>query len=94
MKRGPTVPPAVRRGPVGSRWGLEGPWGRRRVPYGSLHHSFINTGLQNSRAIRRGPSGPVVPKQVSNGNRSEPVMAREDPTGPDESLDSPVSVYD
>ena len=35
-----------------------------------------------------------VPKQDSDGNPSEPDMARRDPTSPDGSLDCPVSVYD
>ena len=49
---------------------------------------------RDSRAIRRAPWGPVVPNQGSDGNPSEPDMARRDPTGLDGSLDCPVSVYD
>ena len=44
MKQGPTVPPAVRRGSVGSRWGPEGTWSRRGIPKGSEHQSCTNTG--------------------------------------------------
>ena len=44
MKRGPMVPPAVRRGPVGSRRGPGEPVGRRGVPRGSKHESCTNTG--------------------------------------------------
>ena len=89
MKRGPTVPPAVRRGPVGSRWG---PAGAR---IGSLMAPYISRApIQDSRAICRAPSGPVVPKQGSDENPPEPDMARWDPTSPDGSLDCPVLVYD
>ena len=56
---------------------------------------YINrASIRDSRAIRRAPSGPVVPKQGSDGNPSEPDMARQDLTSPDGSLDCPVSVYD
>ena len=72
MKRGPTVPPAVRRGgPSGPDGVPEGPWGRRRGPYMG---PYINRApIRNSRAIRRAPSGPVVPNQGSDGNPSDPI---------------------
>ena len=41
--------------------------------------------------VERALSGPVVPKQCSDGNPSEPDMARRDPTSPDGSLNCPVS---
>ena len=53
MKRGPTVPPAVRRGPVGSRRGPESPWGRRGMPRGSVHKLCTDTGQSSD------PSSPV-----------------------------------
>ena len=91
MKRGPTVPPAVRRGPVGSR---RGPARRACGDAGGsrMGPDINRTPIRDSRAIRRPPSGPVVPKQGSDGNPSEPDMARQDPTSPDGSLDSPVSI--
>ena len=80
MKRGPPVPPAVRRGPVGSRWapGACGDAGRSRMgPYMS------RAPIRDSRAIRRALSGPVVPNQGSDGNPSEADMTRQAPTSPD-----------
>ena len=54
---------------------------------------YINRApILDSRAIRRAPSGPVVPNQGSDGNPSEPDMTRQAPTGPDRSLDCPVLV--
>ena len=50
--------------------------------------------IRDNRAIRRAPSGTVVPNEGSDGNPSEPDMTRQAPTGPDGSLDCPVSVYD
>ena len=78
MKRGPTVPPAVRRGPVESR----------RAPGAAVvacpGGPYINRApIRDSRAIRRALSGPVVPKQGSDGNPSEPDMTQQAPTGPD-----------
>ena len=88
MKRGPTVPPAVRRGPVGSRRGPGDAVGSCMGPY-------INRApIRDSRAICRSLSGPVVPKQGSEGNPSEPDMTRQAPTGPDGSLDCTVLMYD
>ena len=56
---------------------------------------YINRApIRDSRATRRALSGPIVPKQGSDGNPSEPDMARQDPASPDGSLDCPVSVYD
>ena len=92
MKRGSTVHPAVRRG-------------ARRVPMGPRRARgdavacpggpYINrASIRDSRAIRRAPSGPVVPNQGSDGNPSEPDMTRQAPMGPDGSLDCPVLMYD
>ena len=78
----------MKRGPLGPDGAPEGLWGRRGVPYGSVHQSCTNTGQSSD------PSGPVVPKQGSDGKPSEPDMARRDPTSPEGSLDCPVSEYD
>ena len=80
MKRGLTVPPGVRRGSVGSRRGPGGPstWGLRRVPYGSVHQSCINTGQSSD------PSSPVGARRAKTGFRRKPVGTRYGPTGPDE----------
>ena len=63
------------------------PTGPRRAhgdAAGSRMGPYINCApIRDSQAIRRAPSGPVVPKQGSNGNLSEPHMARWDPTSPD-----------
>ena len=92
MKRGPTVPPAVRGGfrrvPTGPRR-ARGDAGRSRMgPY--MSHAPIRI----SRAIRRALSGPIVPKQGSDGNPSEPDMTRQAPTSPDRSLDCSVFIRD
>ena len=50
---------------------------------GSRMGPYILCTLWDSRAIRRAPSGPVVPKQGSDGNPSEPDMTRQALTGPD-----------
>ena len=74
MKQGPTVPPAVRqaRGPSGLPRARGDAVGSRMGPY-------INRApIRDSRAIRRAPSGPVVPNQGSDGNPSEPDMAPTD----------------
>ena len=47
MKQGPTVPPAVRRGPVESRWGSGGPVRSHRDP-------------ECSRGCREVPSGDML----------------------------------
>ena len=91
MKRGPTVPAAVRRGSVGSRQtpGAHGDAVR------SCMDPYVNREpIRESRAICRAPLGPVVPKQGSDGNLSEPDLARRDLTSPDGLLDCTVSVYD
>ena len=76
MKRGPTVPPGVRRVPTGPRRAHGGAGGSRMGPY-------INRApIRDSRAIRRPSSGPVVPKQGSDGNLSELDMTRQAPMGP------------
>ena len=72
---------AVRQGPGGSQ---RGP-GRRRGDAGGSHMGpYIDRApIQDSRATCRALSGPIVPRQGSNGNPSEPDMARQAPTGPD-----------
>ena len=88
MKRGPTVSPGVRGVPTG-------PQRARGDAVGSHIGPYINRApIQDSRAIRRAPSGPVVPNQGSDGNPSEPDVTRQDPMGPDGSLDCPVLMYD
>ena len=82
-------------GPPGGRWVPTGPQRARGDAVGSRMGPYINRApIRDSRAICRAPSGPVVPKQGSDGNLSEPDMARRDPTSPDGSLDCPVLVYD
>ena len=82
-------------GAPGVRWVPTGPRRARGDAVRSRMGPYINCApIRDSRAIRRALSGPVVPNQGSNGNPSEPDMAQRDPTSPDESLDSPVSVYD
>ena len=49
--------------------------------------------IRDSRAIRRAPSGPVGPNQGSDGNPSEPDIAREDPTRPDGSLSHHIGLW-
>ena len=52
---------------------------------------YINRApIRDNQAICRAPTGPIVPKHGSDGNSSEPDMARSDPTSPDGSLDCPV----
>ena len=81
-------PPGARRVPTGPRRARGDAVGSRMGPY-------INRApIRDSRAIRRATWGSVVPNQGSDGNPSEPDMAREDPTTPDGSLDCPVLVYD
>ena len=58
MKRGLTVPPAVRRGPVGSRRALGGPVGSGGDAVGSRMGPYINCApIRDSRATRRAPAG-------------------------------------
>ena len=67
-------------GPLGPNEAREGPWGRHGVPRGL----YINRApIRDSRATRRAPTGPVVPKQGSDGNPSEPNVTRQAPMGPD-----------
>ena len=94
MKRGPTVPPAVRRGSVGSRWAPRGPVGTPEGPVWvrtSIVHQYgtVERPVEPCRVL----SGPVVPNQGPDGNPSDPDMARGDPTSPDGSLDCPVLMY-
>ena len=68
-------PPRARRGPTGPRRARGDAVACPGGPY-------INRApIRDSRAIRRAPSGPVVPKQGADGNPSEPT--REVPMGPD-----------
>ena len=77
-------PPGARRVPTGPRRARGDAVGSRMGPY-------INRApIRDSRATHRALSGPVVPKQGSDGNPSEPDMTRQAPTGPDGSLDCPV----
>ena len=85
---------------MGSDGAAGGPPGVRRNPM-SLRRArgdavaYINRApIRDSRAFRRALTCLIVPKQVSDGNLSEPDMARCDPTSPDGSLDCPVSMYD
>ena len=79
MKRGPTVPPG---GPPGVRWAPTEPLRARGDAVACPGGPYINRApIRTSRAIRRAPSGPVVPKQCSDGNPSERCLG---PTGPDE----------
>ena len=73
MKRGLTVPPGVRRGPLGPDGPPEGPWGRRRVPYGSIHQLCTDTEL----------SSPVGSRRAKSRFRRKPVGTRYGPMGPD-----------
>ena len=81
-------PPGGRRVPTGPRRARGDAVGSRMAPY------INRTPIWDSRAIPRASSGPVVPKQGSDGNPLEPDIARRDPTSLDGSLDCPVSVYD
>ena len=66
MKRGPTVPPAVRRGPVGSRRGPED--GARGDVVASRMGPYINRApVRDSRAICRALPGPVVANYSPTG---------------------------
>ena len=80
-------PPGARRVPTGPRRARGDAGGSRMGPY------INRASIRDSRAIRRAPSGPVVPNQGSVGNQSEPDMTRQAPMGPDGSLDCPASVY-
>ena len=82
-------------GPPGVRWVRTGLRSARGDAVACPGGPYINRApIRDSRAIRRAPTGPVVPKQGSDRNPSEPDLARRDPTSPDGSLDCPVSVYD
>ncbi|MEC7901309.1 MAG: hypothetical protein VX385_05805, partial [Acidobacteriota bacterium] len=65
-------------GPDGARRARGDAGGSRLGPY------FNRAPIRDTRAIRRAPSGPVVPQQDSDGAL----------TGPDGSLDCPISVHD
>ena len=70
-------PPGVRRVPTGPQRARGDAGGSRMGPH-------INRApMRDSRAIRRASSGPVVPNQGSDGNPSEPDMARQAPMSPD-----------
>ena len=73
MKWDPMVPPAVRRGPVGSRRGPgepEGPW---ECPV------WVRTSIVH----RYGTVERSVDRRAKTGFRRKPVRTRYDPTGPD-----------
>ena len=82
MKWSPTVPPAVRRGPVGSRRGPRGPvgpregyvWGRTSIvhQYGTVERPVELCQVPSCQNM-----------QGSDGNPSEPDTTRQAPTGPD-----------
>ena len=83
-------------GPVGCQEGMSG---SRMGPYGSVYQSYTDTeqssdpsGLVGSRraktAFRRVSVGTLT------GFHRNPVLARQDPTGLDGSLDCPVLVHD
>ena len=76
MKRGPTVPPGARRVPTGPQTACGDAGGSRMGPY------INRASIRDSRATCRALSGPVVPNQASDGNPSEPDMARWDPDEP------------
>ena len=70
------------------------PLGPRRVPtglptacgaaVGALGSPYLSrTLIRDSRVIRQALTGPVVPNQGSDGNPSEPDMARQAPMSPD-----------
>ena len=78
MKRGPTVPPAVRRGPVGSRRGTGGPVGPPEGPvWVRTSQSCTNTGQSSDL------STPLGSHRAKTVFRRKPVGTRYDPTGPD-----------
>ena len=77
MKQGPTVPPAVRRGPSGPDGALEALWGRRGVPRGSVHQLCTDTGQSSD------PSSPVGSPRAKTGLRRKPVETQYDPTSSD-----------
>ena len=70
MKRGPTVPPAVRRGPVGSRRGPGGPVGTPWGPVWVLHQLCTNMGQSSD------PSSLVGSRRAQTGFRRKPVGTR------------------
>ena len=78
-------PPGARRVPMGPC--MEG-WGRRRVPYGSVHQLCTDTGQSSD------PPSPVGSRHAETGFRQKPIGTRFGPTSPDGSLHCPVSVYD
>ena len=71
MKRGPTVPLAVRRGLVGSQ---QAPRGRRGAPYGFVHQLCTNTGQSSD------PSSPIGSCCAKAGFRRKPIGARRNAT--------------
>ena len=71
-------------GPPGARQVPTGPWRARGDAGGSRMGPYINCAqIRDSRATCRALSGPVVPRQGSDRNPSEPDMTRQAPTGPD-----------
>ena len=56
----------------------EGPWGRRRVPYRSIHQLCTNTGQSSD------PSSHVGSRRAKSGFRRKPIGTRYGPPEPDE----------
>ena len=74
MKRGPTVPPAVRRGSVGSRWG----------PRGLVGTPWRAQGVRTSIVHRFGPvERSVEPRRVPSGQNRVPTETCRNPIWPD-----------
>ena len=60
-------------GPLGVRWVPTGPWRARGDAVACPGGPYINCApIRNSRAIRRATLGPLVPREGSDGNLSEP----------------------
>ena len=74
---------------VGSHWV---PSGYVRV-WSRIGPYISRTLIRDSRVICQGSSGRVGPYRVTTGFRRNTVLARQDPTGLDGSLDCPVLVH-
>ena len=74
-------------------WAHQVPSGFCRVPYGSVHQSYTTTGQSSDPSSRVGVT--METRRADPGPTGSSVrMAREDPTGPDRSLECSVSVFD
>ena len=79
----------------GLGWVPLGPKRAHQGPVWSHMGPYINrTQIWVSRVNRQDPSGPVGSYRVPTGFRRNPVLARQDPTGLDGSLDCPVLLHD